>query len=241
MQPREFRALTDDFGIDRCVILASTFRSGSTYTAQVLAHGGFPGLGIERFNKVGGQKEEDLTPFLKEMFSPFANQVFATKLMWSHRNDLARKLGISRIDSAQLAELFPNATWIYVKREDVFAQAVSMWRAKESNRWHVLKDENEPILEYDFKKIEASFRELSAHNSLWEDFFSLAGIEPHTIVYEQLIENLSETMHPLFSDLGLDTRSIEDAASKVELRKQRDEKSAEYLARFMDDLYKLGR
>lgn len=238
MEAEEFRSLFDRLNIYRCVILASTFRSGSSYVASLLHRNGLEGLGNERFNSMVRQTPETVCEHVLDILAPFKGALFPTKLMWPHRNAVARATGISRRESEKFAELFPETRWVFVERNDVFGQAVSMWRAKKTGRWHVYDDTPEPVPEYDFEGIDASLRELHLHNRLWMDFFSLSGIKPHRITYEELECNIETQLSALLDFLGLDR---ETPSARVGLRKQRDDVSADYRERLMEDLYRLDR
>ena len=223
-----------------CYIIASTFRSGSTFVSELLKRNGITGLGDERFNIIGDQPDSELNSYIENMLEPFRGDIFPTKLMWPHRNDIARIFGITRNKSELFLDLFPEAKWIFVERDDIFAQAISMWRAKSTGRWHIYNSNPtlEPAIEYDFEAIDDSLWELSLHNRLWKDFFNLSGITPFTVKYESLIEDIPTTLSHLLRFLG---RDVANPATDVPLRKQSNELSDEYRSRLMEDLFTIGR
>ncbi|NJC07847.1 Stf0 family sulfotransferase [Polymorphobacter fuscus] len=177
---------------------------------------------------------------MSNMLAPFRGSQFPTKIMWPHRNNLARVLGISRANSSQFSGLFPDAKWIHVYRDDIFMQAISMWRAKKSGRWHVYaRDQSsEPAIEYDFDAIDDCIWELALHNRLWQDFFTISGIVPYEVNYEAIVNDVKLVLVPLLDHLGLDSSN---PVIYVPLRKQGDDLTREFRDRLMEDLFRIGR
>ena len=66
-------------------------------------------------------------------------------------------------------------------RRDKFGQAISYWRAQETDQWQSAgsQAQSAPELEYDFGKIRKCFVELSGHDLLWQGFHNLAGTAPY--------------------------------------------------------------
>lgn len=240
MKITDFNRIFSENNLKGCYIIASTFRSGSTFVAELLDKNGISGLGRERFNLIGKQSDSELDSYITQMFEPFQGDVFPTKIMWPHRNDVARLFGIDRKNSALFQTLLPNAKWIFVEREDIFAQAISMWRAKTSGRWHIYRSNTtlEPAIDYDFDAIDDCLWELSLHNRLWRDFFSLSGITPFNVKYESLLDDVPATLSRLLGFLG---HNIPNPVTHVPLRKQSDALSDEFRSRLMEDLFTIGR
>lgn len=235
--------------ITRSILIASTFRSGSTFAAELIrSTTGFEGLTLEKFNsleRIDGQAASQArlaaTAF-EEALKNSPNGVLSSKLMWPHRNHLARFLGIERRSSRQFNEVFPGASWILVTRRDRFAQAVSFWRAKKTSEWHRYDDASSPAApDYDFSAIEACYRELSAHERLWWDFFALSGGKVTEIVYEDLVTRREEYLLSKLDDAGLEDMISGPVPSMIALKRQSDDISTRYRDRFLRDLYRLGR
>lgn len=227
--------------VRQSVLLASTFRSGSTYVAEVLRHNGLAGLSLEKFNAIwqcAGESDRVLRKAVSEIVQTSEAGLFASKIMWSHRNDLAKCLRLERGDAAILAESFPDARWLWVKRRDKVRQGISYWRARKSGRWHVFDDSPEPEIEYDFDEIRESYAELLTHDVCWEDFFVQAGINPCIIEYERFCDNVPVQLRKVLQFTG---RPVgKDIATTVELKKQRDGFTEEIYDRFMNDCHRYG-
>jgi len=229
-------------GVERSVLLASTFRSGSTYVAELLRHNGIVGMSLEKFNTIWKTVHASDSAFRKAIEEIAATQqdgLFAAKIMWPHRSDLARAMRLERTDSAVLADSFPAAKWLWVKRRDKVRQAISFWRARQSGRWHVFDGSEEPRLNYDYDEIRECYREMVTHDVAWEDFFAEAGIVPHVIEYENFSTNLVVQLRKVlrFLDVAPVGRKL---STEVQLKKQRDDFTEEVRERFMADCYRYG-
>jgi LPS sulfotransferase NodH len=227
-------------GIERSVILASTFRSGSTYVSSLLGANGLRGLGRERFAEawrhILAPPGDDFAAFLAQALSEAWDGCFTTKLMWPHFARLAEATGHGRDEAADLAALFAPARWIQVSRSDKVAQAISFWRAKNTGRWQVYANEAEPEPEYDFLGIRDALHEIELDDRLWDDFFTRAGITPVRVAYEALEADPAGGLAGLLGTLGL---PADAPVLGVPLRRQRDTHSEALRERFLGDFYRV--
>ncbi|MGF1454073.1 MAG: Stf0 family sulfotransferase [Alphaproteobacteria bacterium] len=224
------------------VILASTFRSGSTFAATLLNANGVPGLGREMLADswrlcTPEVTAQDCRVAFRGILANGGPHVLATKLMWPHRTHFAVALGFDRWQAKSFADQFPEARWLQVMRRDKFAQAVSFWRAKTSGRWHVYRQNGpEPALDYDFSAILTALREIELHDQLWDDFFREAEIEPFRILYEDILDQPAPQMSDALAFLGIDRRL--PVQTDTRLRQQSDALSDWFKDRFLADLHR---
>ncbi len=229
---------------EKSVLLASTFRSGSTFVANLIKKNGLHGLNLEKYNhswKYINVEDAEFYESCLNISKSTTNGVFSSKIMWPHRNQLAKCLLINRKDSTEFAQAFPDCKWIYVRREDKFRQGISFWRAKKSGRWHVHKTEAEPVLKYDYQEIKACYNELIAHDALWEDFFIQASLNPFRIKYEDFQADVEGGLSALLEFMGDHRTNRLPFSMCCELKKQSDQISGEYYERFLEDSYSLGK
>jgi LPS sulfotransferase NodH len=219
-------------GIARTAIMAATFRSGSSYIGKILGRNGLKGIDQERFNTIADAP--DPAVYCDRVAERFAGRVFPVKLMWPHRCALARALDLPRERSGDFAASFPGATWIHVTRRDTFRQAISLWRAKQSGRWHVKDQSAEPPIDYDFAAIDRAARAIALQDRLWNDFFACAAITPLRLVYEDVVAD-SGCLAPVLAAFGFPL-----VETQVTLRKQADDTSERHLDRYLTDLYRRG-
>jgi trehalose 2-sulfotransferase len=67
------------------------------------------------------------------------NGVLGSKLMWEYLEDLLvrlRQLGDASPDRSLIGRHFPSPRFVWIRREDVIAQAVLRARAIQTGRWH---------------------------------------------------------------------------------------------------------
>ena len=228
--------------VNRCLLLTGSFRGGTSLVASLLTKNGAPGTDLEKFapyfkftkdSAIGEFKQ-----YLDDTIATSENGFFSSKIMWPHRNNLSRSLGLARDHAPDFSALFPNSAWINVIRNDKFAQAVSFWKAKLTNRWHVYKIEDEPNLDYDFEGIRSAFIELSAHELLWRDFYSLSGAKCYTVLYEDFCEDIDFHLNKIVDFIGFHSDFSGNLITQPNLKIQRNDQSNEYRKRFIEDFYK---
>jgi LPS sulfotransferase NodH len=123
------------------------------------------------------------------------NGVFGAKLMWGYLGDFAQLLrGIEGMAGLPVPELlarsFPNLRYVRITRRDKVRQAVSLWRAVQTQSWkrepgdEAERQVREP--RFSFRAINYLVRLLTAHEASWDAYFLGLGLEPLTITYEEL-------------------------------------------------------
>jgi LPS sulfotransferase NodH len=181
-----------------------------------------------------------------------ANGVFATRIMWGTLAEIIRNLRDLYADHASadrdlLTRAFGPTRFIYLRRRDVVAQAVSRVRAEQTNVWHIIGDV--PIGDgpavppahaprYDFAQIHTYTREIEAHNRAWTAWFRTNGIQPHHVWYEDVAAAPVETTLRILAFLQLAVPPhVRMSASNQRLA---DATSTEWIARYHADLHTQG-
>lgn len=240
-----FHEVQKAHGITRCVLVTGSFRAGTSFVCSLLGKNGLPSVGNEKFSSYFECRHPGSEALLRDKldatFATAQDGLFCAKIMWPHRNNLAMALGFERADSAAFAQIFPQARWINIVRRDKIAQAISFWKAKQTDRWHVFKKEEEPEVEYDFDGLRAAMAELSVHDRLWRIFYRLAGVTPAEVVYEEFQRNVPEHLARLVDFIGPEHRLTEgDPVVETGLKKQRDANSEVLRRKFLDDSFRAG-
>jgi LPS sulfotransferase NodH len=140
-----------------------------------------------------------------------ANGVFGAKLMWGYLGDFAMLLrGIDGLASLTIPELlarvFPGLRYVQITREDKVRQAVSLWKAVQTQVWKREQDErataaSEPI--FSFRAINYLVRLLTAHDASWDAYFLGLGIEPLKVTYEELARSTSAAVERVLGYLEI--------------------------------------
>lgn len=123
-----------------------------------------------------------------------ANGVFGAKLMWGYLGDFAQLLrGIDGLAGLAipdlLARVFPDLRYVRITRDDKVRQAVSLWKAVQTQAWSSEPGQpeaaaSEPV--FSFRAINYLVRLLTAHDASWDAYFLGLGIEPLRLSYEEL-------------------------------------------------------
>ena len=119
------------------------------------------------------------------------NGVWGGKLMWGHVEDLvirARQLpGLADASLEQVVRaLLDDPQLIFVTRRDKVAQAVSLWRAVQTQRWRADDDSKAESPVYEFAAIDHLVSQLESDERSWKQWFARTGQRPFVVTYDQL-------------------------------------------------------
>lgn len=163
--------------------------------------------------------------------------VWGGKLMWGHVTDLvARARGIDGLAGLDLASvldaLLPGVRLVHATREDKVAQAVSLWRAVQTQSWRAGSDADATAaVDYRFAGIDHLVRLLEAHDDAWRRWFRDSGRTPVTVVYEQLRAAPQAGVAELLRTLGLPAAEVPEPP----LKRQRDDTSRAWAQRYREE------
>jgi trehalose 2-sulfotransferase len=129
---------------------------------------------------------------------------------------------------------FPRLSYIWLRRSDRVAQAVSLFKAIKTNEFVRVDGTHDPINpisvdDFDFAAIRRLSDWLQSGDDGWRAFFRRHKIEPLTIDYEDLAANYEPTLHAVLDYLGLS--SYCQAIVRTRHRRQADEISEQWVAR----------
>jgi LPS sulfotransferase NodH len=164
------------------------------------------------------------------------NGVFGAKLMWGYLGDFAELLrGIDGMRARPLPELlaraFPGLRYVQVTRENKIRQAVSLWKAVQTQAWKAddeVKHAVEPV--FSFRAINYLVRQLTAHDASWDAYFVGLGYEPLKITYEELAESTDAVVERVLAYLGIPAPQGASAPAP-RLSVQADDLSEEWVRR----------
>jgi LPS sulfotransferase NodH len=164
------------------------------------------------------------------------NGVFGAKLMWGYLGDFAALLrGIDGHEGLTIPQLltraFPNLRYVRITREDKVRQAVSLWKAVQTQAWR--RDQPgapKAQPEFSFRAINYLVRQLTAHDASWDAYFLGLGHEPLTVTYEELAAHTVPTVRRVLEHIGVDVPDpLAVGGSRLEV--QADELSEEWVAK----------
>ena len=159
------------------------------------------------------------------------NGVFGAKLMWDAPEEVIAKLGGTFESTFGSASAFGRCAFVYLRREDTLAQAVSWLRAEQTNFWYagdVHGNGREPV--YDEDGIRFWLATIEEHNAAWLDWFAAGGVVPYEVRYEDLTADLVGVTGGVLEFLGLELPAGQEI--KPRHQRQADSLSHEWIARY---------
>jgi trehalose 2-sulfotransferase len=194
--------------------------------AHRLVHGARPRVpgysdlrGLERYEEhLARVREWGTTP----------NGVFGAKVMWAHLVDLASLTGHATPAEAA-GVLFGAPCCLWVRRDDLVRQAVSLWRAMQTQSWRSEATEREP--RYSYAALRHLVGALAADDAAWERFFATSGLPVLEIAYADMVRNLQGTLERALEHIGV-PHAGGDLDGTPPLRRQSDGLSDAWVAAY---------
>jgi trehalose 2-sulfotransferase len=174
------------------------------------------------------------------------NGVLGTKIMWAYFRDfvrLARRTpGLEGVRPCEVpASVFPNLRrFIWIRRDDTTRQAVSLWKALQTQQWR--RDSDDDVggqgLRFSFAAVDHLKLRIDEHNAAWQAYFEQCGEEPLKVVYEEFVDTYEESVPRLLEDIGASVP--EDFTLKEpKMKRQADTLSEEWVSLYHE--YKVAR
>jgi LPS sulfotransferase NodH len=163
------------------------------------------------------------------------NGVCGVKVMWGYFDEFLRLLRESTSPApANALELlqrwFPSPRFVWIRREDVVAQAVSFAKAVQTGVWYAEHTASDPApARYDAGEIHALLREIEEHDACWRRWFERERADVHEVRYEHLEADMRGVTEDVLRFLGLGAGGL---AIEPQTKLQRDQTNAEWAARY---------
>lgn len=253
---------------DRTILVCSHPRSGSTLLGEILYFAGGLGCPLEYFHTGfrPGFAERWQAPDMASLITATrrhrtdASGVFSSKLFWRDIEDLMRELAPSLADAfidqraehvppsayrqlhAFLCALFPNPTFIHLKRLDRVRLAISALTAVQTQQWRAIPGQGstrpesngaKAEVEYDYERIASLIAYADHCHAHWERYFSVNMIGPHALTYEQLARQDRQPLIQLLQHLG-----HQGELPAIRMQRQADARSEKFVARFLADHFR---
>ena len=176
-----------------------------------------------------GDYEEHLARVREMGTTP--NGVFGAKIMWAHLEDLARRLGTDD-KHALVDRLFDCPRLILVRREDTIRQAVSLWRAMQTQSWRAENETGSGEPHYSFSALHHLVEQLEAHDAAWERFLAGASQPVLALTYEEVAADPAAAVRRTLEHVGGDAAQL---GALPRMRRQADERSDAWAERYARD------
>jgi LPS sulfotransferase NodH len=248
----------------RSYIICCTPRCGSHLFADGLTSTGIAGYPVERFPRqpegvklTAAQADAMVTEAPPESWydsdldreyirhiietGTTGNGTFAVTVHWFQVNDAVRRirdyLRAAGSEPHQIfSRAFPKLSYVWLRRRDKVAQAVSWYKAIQTGRYVRLRDApdarsaGEREVAFDYSKIRMYWAALRSYDNGWNHFFTANGLRPFVVHYEDLCNDYERSIRDVLSFLAL---SHQDVCIKVpRFEKTADIRSFEWIARF---------
>lgn len=188
----------------KTVLLATDTRTGSNYLCALMKSTGLLGNPHEYFSPhiTFGNPfsiKDRCETALK--LGTTANDVTSIKIFAHHMDLLNRKI--------RLSDYFENRYWVWLRRKDLLAQAVSRSKAIQTGSWDSTVAEN-IIPVYSSKRINNALKYISTADARWRIYFARNNITPFAIWYEDFIDSPVETIMQIgrFSEIEIRAESV---------------------------------
>lgn len=230
--------------------IAFTARSGSTEICNILAKLGL-GAPTEYFQRPFVQDSEKvaIAGGFNSAFADFVARnsvggVFGSKMSHDQRAQIEGEIRACNPKVTGLSDYLPNHRWIWLKRRDKVAQAVSLCRAETSGIWHELEGDD-PLgrseFGYDFLFLLSRLEMLCINDLTWELYFDEHHEIPLIVYYEDFFAHPKTHLVQIIEFLGLDPISYKLTDVLVPtLRVLRNECDTAMRERFVADLLDVG-
>lgn len=177
------------------------------------------------------------------------NGVFGAKMMWNYFDDFRSRVGelpgLGGVTfNEALDQVFPGLRIVFVRRRDKVSQAVSLWKAIQTQQWRTgPESQQDPSgtgqpgqpgrpAEYDYRAIKHLLDELHRWDARWEDWFHATGRAPIRVIYEEFTSSRAATIGRVLDELGIDPPEPE---GRGPMRPQADDLSRDWVTRFRTD------
>jgi LPS sulfotransferase NodH len=184
--------------VHRFVFLCFTNRSGSAYLGDILSSTGYFLPAGESFNAVevlAACQERGLRSF-NEYFSYIVRRDTRSN---TYIVKVAPEQILLLIHSGILDQIIDRSAFLFLRRADELAQAVSQAIAEQNNHWtwDLPKSVPDDKLVYSSKRISELLYFISYSNQCFEQFFSYNGIVPINVEYERVISQPQQELYEI--------------------------------------------
>jgi LPS sulfotransferase NodH len=229
-------------------VVCTMTRTGSSLLCDALSRTGRAGKPAEYFDIHKGNQDfwrrelniEDDSEYLDKVLTAGTtpNGMFGLKLMWHQLPAMMKAFDapVAGIDIDKvLASRFATRKYIWLRRRNKVAQAISNYRAINSSIWRVgpklpKKKNRAPELAFDLEAIEHQVRLVEHFERQWQTWFQLSKQQALVLVYEDFSQRYEQTIRGVCDYLGVD--SFASPIPEPRFERQADEASLEWEARY---------
>jgi trehalose 2-sulfotransferase len=150
------------------------------------------------------------------------NGVFGAKIMWAHLVDLGHRLGADDLPALVDAQ-FDRPRFVWVRRVDKVRQAVSLWRAMQTQSWRAEHEPQAGEPQYSYAALHHLVAQLQAQDDAWVRFFASAPGAVLALTYEDIAADFTGALERTLDHIGI--VPTDETLCVPPMRRQADERS----------------
>jgi LPS sulfotransferase NodH len=231
----------------RCCLIATTPRSGSWFLAEALDATGLVGEPQEYFGwevfehwseEFGLGIDASQIRFIEEAlaYGTTPDGIFSAKMHWSQVTRFVQRVRQQAGDwprsaGAILKAFFPDLHCVHLSRADTARQAISYWRANQTNQWWDLGEgQSRSELDPDFQQIRWCEEVLTDHERRWRLLLERHQIPTLDVDYEAFVDNREGTVEDVLDLLEIPHLPVSLPAPR--LQRQSDARTEEWVVAY---------
>ena len=162
--------------------------------------------------------------------------IFAVKLMWGYLHEVLFELRrLARTyepdDVSVLRSFFGEPRFVWVRRRDAVAQAVSWAKAVQTGQWAADQAATGEAA-FDFEQIDALYQVARIHDAAWSRWFAAQSLEPFELLYEDLCREPEQVTRRMLVYLAYEGEA--ELEPPAFMQRQGDELNEEWAARYRE-------
>lgn len=198
---------------NRKIVIACTSRTGSTLLCHALSRYGVAADEYLLLPRVKAERDRSGAKDYGELFAALV-KTYAASGVFCVKGPFASMLPIYL--SGEFPQHLPDWSFVYLWRRNFVRQAISLVIAQKTESWKSVNKRKRDLTENDYDRaaIAAAIDNILTGNAWWEKFFSVYGLEPLRIEYEEFLSGEEGTLDTVAKYCGLTA-----VAGHVALRK----------------------
>jgi trehalose 2-sulfotransferase len=251
-------------------LIYATPRSGSYLLCEALTNTGLAGRPTEYFGPLRAREQLQYWGNYAELFAwiikvgTTPNGVFGGKMIWQYFEDFIDRLrdtsGYEKLAVPELmSTAFPNLRYVWITRRDKVRQAISYWKAIQTNIWTETQDaqsltqalsnqeerrvnaevetQNQQLAvkksTFDFRVIDNLRQNMEQDDVQIQQYFTACGVQPFRVVYEDFVQTYEQTTLQILDYLQIPVpKNLVFGERKM--KKQANEQSEEWIQRYYE-------
>lgn len=220
-------------------VIAFTPRSGSSWLTEVLTNTKYHGFPAEWLNhnivknivtKNPHFNFDHIDRYLVRLFNQKSskNNTWGMETTW-----FQYELFLQMQSNFDFTKITKN--WIWLRRKDIVAQGVSLYKAVESEHYHSTeKPTAKKIVKYNNQEINRWIKHILNQEVGFNNYFQNNNIKPLVIWYEDMMANKSDTLQQISSHLNINTSDITYKLEDNPHKKISDNTNTEFINKFKE-------